>query len=109
MNDLALRELDPGTLDHDAVITLTNIFKQACTDFVATQPVDRFPQAMSICMTAAATFSGTICGQLIATGIMRDQDQRRAADSATRNFREGVKVGKAFVARVATENPQGTA
>lgn len=60
-------------------------------------------------MTASATFSGILLGQLIIMGSARDGMLKACADGASRNFREGVKIGKSQMTRVLRETSEGRA
>jgi hypothetical protein len=63
----------------------------------------------ALLMSALPTFAGVLFGELVISGIAKDADQKRTADSAARNFRQGVKVGKARAVRIARETAEGSA
>ena len=58
---------------------------------------------IAVLVTAANMYAGAQFGTLMLMGEVTQQDTKRAADMAARNFREGIKVGLAHGRRVETE------
>lgn len=91
----------------DDIIRMVEAMRAVTEHFIEAEP--DASMAMSKLMTAAAIFSGTILGALIVTGAMRDQDKRRATQVMTRNFRNGIDVGKQRATRIFAQDVAGHA
>lgn len=99
-----LAEVDPM---YQLVIDMVEAMRAATAPLTAQAEDPR--DAMSAIMTAASMFAGAQFGTLLLLGEVRQQDIRRAAEAAARNFREGVKVGTNRAARVAAQEVGGHA
>ena len=55
---------------------------------------DNIPMYQSYSITAAALFAGMTAGHMIALGVMKEQDKRRAGQVVVANFRNGIELGK---------------
>jgi hypothetical protein len=55
---------------------------------------DHLPMLQSFQVTAAALFAGITLGHMIALGVAKDQDKRRAGQAVLKNFRNGIELGK---------------
>lgn len=91
----------PGDPIFDLCIEAMNRMREATIEIVgrAGDPRD----GLTILMTAASMFGGTMAGTLMAMGELRRQDQRRVVESASHNFREGIKHGIARGLRIGHE------
>ena len=105
--DVELKIAQPGSVEHDDTSEIITALHHATADLRlnADDPV----HMTSLLMTALPTFAGILFGELVVMGIAKDSDQKRTADSAARNFRQGAKVGKARAMRLARETAGGTA
>ncbi len=65
------------------------------------------PQNHSFALTGAAIFAGTLFGQMVALGLCRPQDQRRAGELVLKNFRSGATAGRRVVARMSSDQSAG--
>ncbi|HVQ09543.1 MAG TPA: hypothetical protein VMS43_14015 [Allosphingosinicella sp.] len=55
---------------------------------------ENIPVNQSYALTAAALFAGITVGHMIALGVMKEQDKRRAGQVILTNFRNGIELGK---------------
>jgi hypothetical protein len=55
---------------------------------------DHIPMLQSMQITAAALFAGMTLGHMIALGVAKEQDKRRAREVLLKNFRNGIDLGK---------------
>lgn len=101
MDSKQFRKAKPGSEQHKEVAALNEILREATADYVTSHPDPRV--AMSLLMTALQSHSGIVFGQLLYMGEVPQQDTARAAKMASRNFREGIKVGLARSQRVGRE------
>lgn len=104
---IPLKTLVAGDSQFDQIVELAEFLR---LNFVAAMPEDAgTPEGQALAMTAAEVFSGILFGGLIIGGVVSDQDKRRAADMAARNFRTGVDIGKRRALRIAAEQRGGNA
>jgi|TARA_R100001224_G_scaffold30488_2_gene16778 hypothetical protein len=101
MDSKQFREAAPGSAQHQEVAALTEMLRSATAGYVTSHPDPR--AAMSLLMTSMQSYSGILFGQLLYMGEVPQQDTARAAKMASRNFREGIKVGLARSQRVGRE------
>jgi len=101
------RALDAGEPLHDLVMVMMETMRATTASLVMS--VDDPRDGLSALMTAANMFAGSQFGALLVVGAVTQQDTKRAADAASRNFREGVKVGLRHATRVARQTSEGTA
>ncbi|WP_314716624.1 hypothetical protein [Sphingobium yanoikuyae] len=91
-----LQTIEAGAAEFERIIGYCELFRSALIN----AGVDfEDLQEHALIMTAASTFAGTMFGHMIAGGIVRDQDKRRAVDMMSRNFRNGIDVGKSRAVR----------
>lgn len=104
---IATRILGTDDPMYALAIDMIEAMRAATTPYVelAGDPRD----GLSALMTAANMFAGAQFGTLLVLGAVNQQDTRRAAEAASRNFREGVKIGTRRATRVAREGCGGTA
>jgi hypothetical protein len=107
MSDEAeLRVASFGDPQHTETIELAECIRAAVAEYLGHSSD---PNRISVAMTAACMFAGSLLGTLIVSGIARDQDKRRVTESMMRNFRSGIDVGKHKALRIATEQFEGNA
>lgn len=100
-DELKMRHGQPGDPMFEATIEAVEAMR-AATLFTL-QRFDDPRDALTVLLTAASMFSGANAGTLMAMGAFTRQDTRRVVEAASRNFREGMKVGEARAFRVAGE------
>lgn len=104
-DDLKVRVLEQGDEQFDEMAIAVELYRSIMAAAVESPT----PNDLSTHMSAAMVFAGTIFGSMIIGGIVRDQDKRRAVESAAHNFREGIEIGKRRALRIMQEEMGGTA
>lgn len=105
MSGFNMREAGQGQAGHDETVHLMEMFRAV----LATVQPEPGANELSIAMTAACTFAGTMFGTLIVAGVATDQDKRRVTEAMMRNFRSGIDIGKRKALDVAARQFGGSA
>lgn len=99
-----LQESDPG---FDSIAQ----FASACHLF-AREYIEQSADPIGgrqVAMSALQIASGVLMAELLVAGALKPAATKRGADMAAKNFREGIKIGNAMIARVMREASKGTA
>jgi hypothetical protein len=82
---------DPAA--REAITDMIASFRPALAGTFEAAP-DTIPMNQSYAISAAALFAGMTVGHMIALGVLRDGDRRRAGQAMLANFRVGIEFGK---------------
>ena len=102
-----LRVSTPGQREHVLGIELLVAMGEAATKVVEREGDTAL--LLSIAMSSAAQLAGQCFGNLLAAGVARDQDRRRAGETAMTNFRIGIQTGRDVLLREMAERVGGRA
>ena len=98
----------PGDPMFEALFVMLDAMREATTP-IGEAVFDDPRDALSVIMSAAATFAGIQAGSLMAIGALRTQDRKRVGEAALKNFRQGIDFGLNRGLRIGTEMHGGTA
>lgn len=107
MEPLKAKSAAPGDPWFEALFDMMEAMRAAIVPIL--EGFDDPRDAYSVAMSAAATFSGSHAGTLMAMGALRSQDRKRVGEAALTNFRQGLDIGLKRGMRIGQAECGGTA